>query len=161
MNRRNLMSSSAIVAVSAVAACAAGSSAATATASIVNAIQYVLPLADILAVAVAAAVPAAAPIITAALPYLNEAGVVFQGLAASMTQIEAQPIVQQISKDVQNVYTAIQQGMAQAPRNPTIVALQPKLAQCDAVIQALIAFYQGVSTMPKAYAPVALPLLHK
>lgn len=162
MNRRNLLRTTTLWGIPLVlSACAVGSTAATTTAAVVNEIQYVLPLVDVLAVGIAAAVPASAPIISAALPYLTDAGTIFQTLTAAMTTAQAQPIVLQISKDVGNIYDAIQQGMALAPNNAVITALEPKLAQCAAVLELMLNFAQGISTMPKAAPMVQLPLLHK
>jgi hypothetical protein len=163
--RRGLVTGSALVLPAlALAGCAAVTGGTTAginasVQSVFNASQYVLPLLDVLLVGIAVAVPAAAPAIALATPYLNAAGAAFQGLSVTMAPASAQPIVQQIAADIGAVIQAAA-GLVTGPgANPKLAPLAPKLQQAQAVLGLLTAFVSGVTAMPTA-ATVRLPLLH-
>jgi hypothetical protein len=163
--RRDLVTGSALVLPAlALAGCAAVTGGTTAginasVQSVFSASQYILPLLDVMLVGIAMVVPAAAPAIALATPYLNAAGAAFQGLSLSMTQSAAQPVVQRIAGAVGQVIQTTT-GIINAPgANPKLAALAPKLAQAQAVLGLLTAFVSGVTAMPTA-ATVRLPLLH-
>lgn len=120
-------------------------------------IQFVLPLVDVLLAGVAVAIPSAAPAITAAEPFLAAAGQAFQSISATMTDMEAKPIVQQVEGYVAGALKAISGVIA---GNASLAPLSPKLAQAQAVLVLLDAFVTGVSVMPTA-AAVPVPYLHR
>jgi hypothetical protein len=164
--RRALVTGSALVLPAlALAGCAALGTTAPAAGinasvqSVFNASQYVLPLLDVLLVGVSMVVPAAAPVIAMATPYLNAAGAAFQGLSLSMSSSAAQPIVQQIASNLSAVVKAATGIFTASGADPRLAALAPKLQQAQAVLGLLTAFVSGVSAMPTA-ATVRLPLLH-
>jgi hypothetical protein len=114
-----------------------------------------------MALGIGVAVPAAAPLVAAVTPYLNAAGPVFQTLSTTMTQAQAQPVVQQIVGYVQGTVTAISQVINAPGADPRLAAFVPKLAQAQAVLGLLLAFVNGLQPMaPEVRA--SLPVwLHK
>ncbi len=154
MNRRQTLTAAPVLAL---AACAPGSTTASNVQKVMLQAQFVLPLVDVLLAGVAVAVPSAAPAITAAQPYLDQAGAAFQMIAATMTDTQAKPLVQQIEDGVAAALNAVSGIIAS---NPKLAPLAPKLAQAQAVLALLDAFVTGVSSMPTA-AAVRMPLLHQ
>lgn len=127
--------------------------------AVFNGVQFVLPLIDVLALGIAVAVPAAAPVVAVVTPLLNSAGTVFQTLSATMTAVDAQPIVKQIEDYVVSAVTAVNNVVTAPGASPALAAFQPKVAQAEAVVALLTAFVNGVSAMPTA-ATVPTPYLH-
>jgi hypothetical protein len=154
MNRRLALSA---VALAGVAACAPGSATAFNVQKVMLQAQFLLPLADVLLAGVAVAVPGAAPAIMATQPFLAAAGKVFQTISATMTDVQAKPLVQQIEDYVGAALKAIS-GVVMD--NPKLAPLASKLSQAQAVLALLDAFVSGVSTVPTA-AAVPVPLLHR
>jgi cytochrome c5 len=162
MNRRALLSTTALMAVPAALAACASSPAPTNSAvqSAFNAIQYALPLLDVLALGLSVAVPAAAPVLAIVEPYLGSAATVFQGMSDTMTAAAAQPIVAQIEGYLTGATAAVQKAITSAPAGSPVAAFGPKVAQAQAVLGLLTAFVNGVQAMPTK-ATVSLALLHK
>ncbi len=154
MNRRRALAS---VSVIALAACSGGAISSANVQGVFNAIQFALPLLDVLAAGIAVAVPGAAPIVALVTPYLNSAGAVFQTLSATMTATQAQPLVGQIEGYLAAAVTAVQ-GVVSS--TPSLAPLASKVAQAQAVLGLLTTFVNGVSTMPTS-ALVPLPYLHR
>lgn len=163
MNRRALFSTTALVLPAlAVAACTPGTSGGVDAnlQTVFNASQFVLPLLDVLLVGVSLVVPAAAPLIALATPYLNAAGNAFQDLSLTMTTSAAKPVVQQIADNVGGVIKAVTDVIAAPGGNAKLAALAPKLQQAQAALALLTAFISGVHAMPTA-ATVPMRLLHR
>lgn len=160
--KRRLFAATALGSAIAIAGCTTAATSASVQ-SVFASIQFVLPLLDVLALGIAVAVPSSAPALVGVTPYLNSAAGVFQTLSATMTQVEAQPIVKQIEAYVASAVAAVK-GVVTAPgAAPALVAFQPKVAQAEAVVALLTAFVNGVTAQPGATAArTAMPaLLHR
>ncbi len=157
-SRRLLLATSALVAVAACTATGTGPVSNSQVQTVFNGIQFVLPLLDVLAAGVAIAVPAAAPAIALATPYLDNAGAVFQSLSETMTTVQAQPIVKQIEGYLSSGFAVAQKVVA---ANPSLAGFAPKLAQANAVLGLLTAFVNGVQAMPTAATVALPPYLHR
>jgi len=144
----------------ALAACAGGASNASTVQSVFSAIQYALPLLDVLALGIAVAVPAAAPIVAVVEPYLGSAAALFQTMSATMSDATAKPIVARIEGYLSAAVAAVSSAVAAAPAGSKAAAFQPKIAQAQAVLALLTAFVNGVQAMPTARTSMPA-LLHK
>lgn len=161
MNRRSILSTTALVAPAlALAACSSTSTANATVQTVFNAIQFALPLIDTLAFGIAIAVPPAAPLVAAVTPYLNAAGPVFQTLSATMTQVQAQPIVQQIEGYLAGAVKAVAGVVDGAPAGSQLAAFAPKVQQAQAALALVTTFVNGVS-VGASMTPVPMPLLHR
>lgn len=163
--RRALFGSTALVAVGAIAACAqiekitGTTTPQAAVQAVFNACQFVLPLVDALALGISVAVPAAAPAMGAVIAGISTAGPIFQTFETTMTQAQAQPIVQQIESYVTAGVNSIAGVVNSAATGSKLAAYQSRVAQAQAVVGLLTTFVNGVSAMPTG-ATVPLPLLH-
>lgn len=162
MNRRNLVSTTALIAPAlALAACATTSTGATpAVQTVFNAVQFILPLVDALALGISVAVPSSAALVAAVTPYLSAAAPIFQTLSATMTQVQAMPIVQQIEGYLSGAVKAVAGVVSGAAPGSKLAAFGPKVAQAQAALALVTAFVNGVTAMPTA-AMAPLPLLHR
>lgn len=162
MNRRSLVSTTALIAPAlALAACAATSTGTTpAVQTVFNAVQFALPLVDMLVTGVSIAFPPTAPVLATVIPYINSAGTVFQTLSTTMTTVQAQPIVQQIEGYVSAVVKAVKSAVSAPNAPPQLAGFAPKVAQAEAALGLLTAFVNGIAAMPTA-AMAPLPLLHR
>lgn len=164
MNRRSiLVTSSAIAlpALAAIAACTVPPAGTTpAVQTVFNDIQFILPLVDALAFGISIAVPSSAALVAAATPYLNSAAPIFQTLSATMTQVQAMPIVQQIEGYLSGAVKAVAGVVNGAPAGSQLAAFAPKVQQAQAALALVTAFVNGVTAMPTA-AMAPLPLLHR
>jgi hypothetical protein len=159
MNRRLLLNATALGGTTLMIACATGTSTATVQA-VFNDIQFILPLLDALAVGVSIAVPGAAPILAIVQPALTAAGTLFQGLSATASVSQAQPVVSQISAYLSAAVKAIADTVGAAPIGSRLAGFQPQVRQAQAVLDLLISFVTGVTKMPTA-AMIPLPYLHR
>jgi hypothetical protein len=159
MSRRNLLAATALASLGALAACAqieslTGTTTPTAAVQAVyNATQFVLPLLDALALGISVTVPVSAGVLSLVTGYLNQAMPIFQQFVVTMSQSQAQPLVQQIEGYVSDAVSAIATAVQ---ANPKLAAYQSRVAQAQAVVGLLTAFVNGISTMPKAIAPIRL-----
>lgn len=163
MKRRILLNTTALALPAlALAACASTGTGTSATVQAVfNAVQFALPLLDVLALGIAVAVPAAAPIVAVVEPYIGSAGVVFQTLSATMTDASAKPLVQQIEGYLSGAVQAVQKAVGAAPAGSPLTQFAPKVAQAQAVLALLTTFIHGVVPGAALAPTVALPLLHR
>lgn len=158
-NRRALLSASALVAPALLVACATATSNATVSA-VFNAIQYILPELETLALGVSILFPAAAPTVAIVEPYLIPAASIFQGLSAAMTTVQALPRVQQIEVYLKTAFDKVQTAMGSPTAPPTIAKFSPALQKASAALALVTAFVNGVQALPSA-AAVPLLLLHR
>jgi hypothetical protein len=164
MNRRILLASSALV-LPALAGCAAvekmtgTTNPDAAVQSIFNSCQYILPLVDALALGISVAVPGAAVAMGAVMTGIAKAGPIFQTFEATMTAVQAQPIVSQI----ENYAAAGVNTIANVVNGtPALSAYATRVQQAQAVVGLLTTFVNGATAMPTAaMAPTVFPsLLH-
>lgn len=152
-SRRHLFASStALIAAGALASCAAPSGSTTPASTlqyVMNEIQGILPLFGILAVGLAVAVPALAPIEAAVAPYINAATVAFSTISAATELATAQPTVKTITDNLNTAYTAIQAAIT---ANPALAKYGASVAQIGAVLTALENFAVGVQVVVAAPA---------
>lgn len=158
MNRRKAFAGASILAL-----VACSSSAGNANAQAVFAqIQYILPMVRVLAAGIAIAEPKAAGIVAQVAPYLDNAATAFQGLSATMTEVQALPIVQQVAGYAKAAVDAVAAVVNAAASGSKLAQFGPEVATAQAVLALITAFAVGVQNAPKAAArPVALPLLHR
>jgi hypothetical protein len=158
MNRRSALSGASVLAL---VACTSPSGNANAQA-VFSQIQYFLPLVKVMAGGIAIAEPKAAGIVATVAPYLDQAGVLFQGLSATMTEVQARPIVQQIYGYGKSAVDAVAALVNAAPPGSKLASFAPMVMESQAVLALVMAFATGAQNMPKAAArPMALPLLHR
>jgi hypothetical protein len=160
MFKRRLLAASALALPVFLGACAATSGNPTVQA-VFNAIQYVLPFADALALGISVAVPASASLMAGVMTGLNQAGPIFQTLQNTMTAAAALPIVKQIEDYVSAGVSSIGSVVA---ANQKLAAYQTRVTQAQTLVGLLTTFVNGVSAgVPvAALAPtVPIPLLHK
>lgn len=158
--RRALLATVALGLPAALAACATSTpSDGTSVQKVFNTIQYILPLVDVLAAGIAIAVPASAPVMTAASATLQLAGPVFQKLSTTMTEVEAKPLVDQIRGYVKASVGSIADVVNAAPDGSSLARFRPQVQMANAVVGLLDAFVAGVQAAPKG--AVAMPLLHR
>lgn len=161
MKRRNLLASTALVSTAAVlAACTSAQGNADAQ-KVFAQIQYLLPMIKVLAAGIAIAVPQSAGIVAIVTPYLDQAGVAFQGLSATMTVVQAQPIVQQVEGYLQSAVNSVANVVNGAPAGSKLASFAPMVTEAEAVLALIVAFANGVQQMPKGIAPINVPLLHR
>lgn len=158
MNRRNFAAGASLVAI---AACTSPQGNANAQAVFAK-IQYLLPLIRATAAGIAIAVPESAGIVAIVTPYLDQAGTAFQALSATMTVVQAQPIVQQVETYLKAAVDTLANTVNGAPPGSKLASFAPMVAEAQAVLALVVAFANGVQVMPKAAArPMALPLIHR
>lgn len=159
MNRRNALAG--VSAAALLVGCTSLSGNANAQA-VFAAVQYFLPLVETMAIGISIAVPQSAAIVTTVAPYLDKAGLAFQALSATMTQVQAQPIVQQVEAYGRGAVDQIATLVNTAPPGSALAKFAPEVAKAQAVLALLTVFVNGAMNIPKAaMAPVALPLLHR
>lgn len=162
LNRRSLLSTTVLVTPAlALAACAVSGPAPTVQ-SVFNQIQYLLPLIRALVAGMAIAVPGSAALVNAALPYLDEAGVAFQLLEATMPVPTAMPIVQQVETYAKSAVDTLANIVNSAGAGSKLAQFAPEVAEGQAVLALITAFANGVQAMPMTarFRSVSLPLLH-
>jgi phage-related protein len=158
--RRALLATSGLAAL-VVAGCAATGSTSTAgVQSVFSAVQFVLPLLEALATGISLAVPAAAPILAVVMPYLGQAGPVFQTLSAAMTAVAAMPIVQQISGYVTAAFNAVAGVVNTAAAGSKLAGFSGLVSEAQAALAVIVAFVSGVQGMPAAAMAPRPMLLH-
>lgn len=158
MNRRTAFASVSVLALAACTSPAGNANAQTVFAQI----QYILPMVRVLAAGIAIAEPKAAGIVTQVAPYLDQAGAAFQSLSATMTEVQALPIVQQVAGYAKSAVDAVAAVVNGAAPGSKLAQYSPIVAEAQAVLALITAFAVGVQNAPKAVArPMALPLLHK
>ncbi len=163
MNRRNLLSTSVLALPAAAVLVGCTSTETNANAQAVFAqIQYLLPLVKMMAAGIAIAVPQSAGIVAIVTPYLDQAGIAFQGLSATMTVVAAQPIVQQVEGYAKQAVDSVANVVNGAAPGSKLAQFGPAVAEAQGVLALIVAFATGVQQMPKAaMAPANLSLLHK
>jgi hypothetical protein len=157
MNRRSALAGVSLVAM---AACGPTGNAPTVQ-SVLNVIQFALPLLDAMALGISVVVPGSAAVMAGAMTLLNQAGPIFQTLDATMTAAQAQPIVRQVETYIAGALQAVA-GVVNT--TPSLAAYQTRVAQAQAALGMLTTFVNGVTggVPVAARAPrVAIPLLHR
>jgi hypothetical protein len=157
MNRRNLAAG---ISVLALAACGTTASGGPTVQSVFAQCQYILPLVRILVAGIDIAVPASAPLVNAALPFLDQAGAAFQLLQAAMPVSTALPIVQQVEGYAKQAVDTVASAVNAAAPGSKLAQFAPEVLEAQAVLALITAFANGVQAMPTA-AAVKLPLLHR
>ena len=162
MFKRSLLTATALAVPALVlGACAGTTSASPTVQSVFNGIQFVLPLADALALGISVAVPASAGLMAGVMTGINQAGPIFQTLQATMTEAAALPIVKQIEDYVSAGVSSIANVVNS---NPSLAAYQSRVAQAQAVLGLLTTFVNGVTAgVPTAAraSTLPIPLLHR
>lgn len=160
--RRNIFAST--VSLSALLVAGACSATATANAQAIFAqIQYLLPLLKMLVIGISIAVPQAAGVVQVVAPYLDNAATVFQTLQATMSLVDARPIVQQISGYATAAVDAVANLVDAAPVSSTLAKFKAEVQEAQAVLALITAFAAGLPSIPVAarVQTSALPLLHR
>ena len=163
MNRRNLLSTTVLATPAlALAACATSGGSAPTVQSVMLQIQYLLPLVRALVAGMAIAVPGSAALVNAALPWLDQAGVAFQLLEATMPVPTAMPIVQQVETYAKSAVDTLANVINGAPAGSKLAQFAPEVTEAQAVLALITAFANGVQAMPMAarLMSASLPLLH-
>jgi hypothetical protein len=159
MNRREAFGG---VSILALVACTPSASGNANSQAVFAQIQYILPMVRVLAAGIAIAEPKAAGIVAQVAPYLDQAGAAFQNLSATMTEVQALPIVQQVAGYAKSAVDAVAAVVEAAAPGSKLAQYAPMVAEAQAVLALITAFAVGVQNAPKAAArPMALPLLHK
>lgn len=150
------------VSVIALAACTTTGANAPTVQSVMNQVQYLLPLVKTLVAGMAIAVPASASMVNAALPFLDQAGAAFQLLQVTMPNTQAMPIVQQIETYAKSAVDTLANAVNGAPVGSKLQQFAPMVTEAQAVLALVTAFANGLQAMPTAarVRAVSLPLLH-
>lgn len=161
MFKRRLLAATALALPAIILDGCAATSANPTVQSVFNAIQYVLPVADALALGISVAVPASAGVMAGVMTGIAQAGPIFQTLQATMTEAAALPIVKQIEDYVSAGVSSI---VNVVNSSPALAAYSTRVAQAQTVVGLIATFVNGVT----AGAPVAaraptvpIPLLHR
>jgi hypothetical protein len=158
MNRRNALAGVSLVALAACTSPTADVSVQTVFADV----QFILPLLGTLAAGIAIAVPQSAGIVAIVTPYLTQAATAFQSLSATMTAVQAMPIVSQIEAYLQSAVDAVANLINGAAVGSTLIKFAPQIQQAEAVLALIMAFVKGLQAAPLARVQgVSLPYLHR
>lgn len=158
INRRTSLRA-ALVAPVALAGCGTTATSTT-TQTVLNEIQFLLPLVETLAIGISVDVPSTAKTMNTIVSTLNlDAAPIFQSIVATMTQEQSAPLVQKIEAYASAAMASIATVVA---NTPSLAKYANSVAQAQEVLTLIEAFVTGVTTGPvSARAPVPVPLLHR